>query len=98
MRHCLWDEICFQKTSCVLHGVVEQLLQYLRDCAGLSQCEGMPYGDVTECLPNWLKVDEATNAKTPVAGHDAMLCPLLTFSRPSAVLASFIEVQTHAAT
>ncbi|KAK9838704.1 hypothetical protein WJX74_001699 [Apatococcus lobatus] len=59
---------------------------------GLNQCEDLPYGDIGECLPNWLKVAKTTNAKTAVAGHDALLCPLLDFWRPIASLPVFIQL------
>ena len=63
-------------------------------CAGLSQCEGLSYGDVADCLPNWLKFNKTTNAKTAIDGQPAMLCPVLEFWRPNASLPSFVQVGT----
>ncbi|KAK9840224.1 hypothetical protein WJX74_005856 [Apatococcus lobatus] len=52
---------------------------------GLSQCNGLrEWGDPNTCLPNWL-VAEVTSKVAP-GGHDAMLCPRLSFWRPNSTL------------
>ncbi len=60
--------------------------------AGVSQCPGLSYGDVAGCLPNWLKADPVSNAKTAVSGHDAMLCPVLDIWRPNASIPVAFQV------
>lgn len=55
--------------------------------AGLSQCNNLTtWASARDCLPNWLEAD----VLSPIApmGHEAMLCPQLTFRRP----ADFIPV------